>query len=84
MLYLLSLIRPDRNIFLETLPVCTAAAHGVHDLLPGKTFPYARGAGAGKDLRQGRLKNIAQRDIAFGIQAAGHHCTVHQNGYMVP
>jgi hypothetical protein len=74
---------PGGDIVLESLPVCAAAAHGVHDPLPGKSFPDGGRARRGKDFRQCRLKDIAQGDVAFGIQTARHHRPVHQNGDMV-
>jgi hypothetical protein len=51
----------------KSLPVCAAAAHGGNDSLPGKSRPDRGGAGTSQDFSQGRMVNISQRDIAFGI-----------------
>ena len=48
-----------------------------------KSLIHPSSTGPGKKVAQGLAENIAQRQHAVGIQAAGDHGAVHQNGEMV-
>lgn len=67
----------------KPLPIGAASAKVFDDLLPGKPVAHPPGAVAIQDLPQPLLVDVAQGDVAFGIEAAGYHGAIGQNADMV-
>lgn len=66
------------------MPEGAAAAEWFAESSLGKTATDGGGSGAGADLGKGLAVDIAQGDISLGIETAGDHGAVNQDGNMVP
>lgn len=52
-------------------------------MLLGKALAHGVGAGGGEDFGQGRLQNVAEGDVPFGIEAAGDDGAVDEDADMI-